>query len=157
MATWTIVPADLKATIVDIVCVNAFLNDFWGNCGWTSGDAAKLLKESRLDRQFELSRTLAIWLEPPTEHDSEGRLILAWANLGTLVEGTMKWFLCVFANDCANAPELDRKGNRVELDDMWFANLCRYFVRQVGQTPEFGRLCTRIRKRRNASFTTDGF
>lgn len=150
MAISAILPEVLKTTIDDIVCVNSFLNDFWGNGGWASGDAAKLLRESRLDRQVELSRTLAIWLEPPTEHDSEGRLILAWANLGTLVEGTMKWFLCVFANDYANAPELDRKGNRVEPDDIWFANLCRYFNRQVGQTPEFDRLCSRIRKRRNA-------
>jgi hypothetical protein len=150
MATPTITPDALKTTIEDIISVNTFLNDFWGDGGWASGDARRLLRESRLDRQVELSRTLAIWLEPPTEHDSDGRLILAWANLGTLVEGTMKWFLCVFANDYANAPEFDRNGNRVDPDDIWFAKLCRYFVRQVGQTAKFDRLCSRIRARRNS-------
>lgn len=90
MITSTVTPEILKTTVDDIVCVNSFLNDFWGNGGWASGDAAKLLRKSRLNRQVELSRTLAIWLEPPTEHDSEGRLILARTNLGTLVEGTMK-------------------------------------------------------------------
>ncbi len=140
----------LKAIVDDIVRINAFLDEFWGQGGWAPSKAAKLLSESRLDRQVELSRTLSIWLEPPSDNDSEGRLILAWANLGVLVEGTMKWFLCVFEHDYAKAPETDRHGNRVEPDDVWFARLCNYFMRQVGQTPEFDRLCTRIRKRRNA-------
>jgi hypothetical protein len=30
---------------------------------------------------------------------ADGRMILAWTNLGTLVEGTMKFFLSVFASD----------------------------------------------------------
>jgi hypothetical protein len=140
----------VKTTIDDIVCVNAFLNNFWGNGGWAPSKGRKLLSEARLDRQVELSRTLSIWLEPPNGDDSEGRLILAWANLGVLVEGTMEWFLCVFEHHYAKAPETDRHGNRVEPDDVWFARLCSYFVRQVGQTPEFDRLCTRIRRRRNA-------
>lgn len=143
-------PETLKTAVDDIIRINAFLDDFWGNGGWASGNAARLLTESRLDRQVGLSRTLTLWLDPPNDNDSEGRLILAWANLGALVEGTMKWFLCVFEKDYANSPETDRHGNRIEPDNVWFAKLCRYFVDEVGQTPEFDRLCTRVRRRRNA-------
>jgi hypothetical protein len=78
MVTLTITLKALKTAIDDIVCINSFLDDFWDSGGWASGDDVKSPRESRLDRQVELSRTLAIWLKPPTEHDSEGRLILAW-------------------------------------------------------------------------------
>lgn len=152
MATSTITPESLKSTIDDIVCVNAFLDDFWGKGGWAPSEAAKLLSDSRLDRQTELSRTLSLWLESSDNHDSEGRLILAWTNLGALVEGTMKWFLCVFEHNYATAPETDRYGNPIEPYDVWFAKLCNYFADNVWtdqQKQQFHNWCHTIRKRRN--------
>lgn len=143
----------LQDVVDDIVVVNEFLNDFWGNGGWATGDAARLLRESRLDRQVELSRTLKIWLETSEDGHIEGRLILAWVNLGALVEGTMKWFLCVFAHDYARNPQTDKHGNPVEPDDVWFAKLCRYFAQDVwaaSQKQKFNDWCHTIRKRRNA-------
>jgi hypothetical protein len=143
----------LELVVDDIVAVNFFLHDFWGNGGWATGDAARLLHESRLDRQVELSRTLKIWLEASYAGMREGRLILAWVNLGALVEGTMKWFLCVFAHDYAKNPQTDRNGTPIEPDDVWFAKLCGYFSQEVWADPQkqkFNAWCHTIRKRRNA-------
>lgn len=153
MTTSTVAPEALKVAIDDIVRVNAFLDDFWGKGGWAPSKAAKLLSESRLDRQTELSRTLSIWLASSGDRDSEGRLILAWANLGALVEGTMKWFLCVFEHNYAAAPQTDRQGNPVEPDDIWFAKLCDYFAANVWsdqQKQQFHNWSHTVRKRRNA-------
>ena len=145
--------AELQTVIDDIVCVNSFLEDFWGDGGWAPSDASKLLREARLDRQVELSRTLSIWLDAPADDQSDGRLILAWANLGALVEGTMKWFLCVFEHNYADAPALTRNGKRIEPDNLFFAKLCEYFADRVWsdrQKQQFHDWTHTIRKRRNA-------
>lgn len=142
----------LKTTIDDIVCVNEFLSDFWGDGGWASGEAARLLRESRLDWQVDLSRTLRIWLNTSKEDQSDGCLILAWANLGALVEGTMKWFLCVFEHNYSDAPALTRNGLRIDPDNLFFAKLCDYFADRVwidSQKKQFHGWCHTIRKRRN--------
>ncbi|WP_272480015.1 hypothetical protein [Aquibacillus koreensis] len=39
------------------------------------------------------------WNECTCSKAEDGDLILAWANLGTLVEGTIKLFLSVYLND----------------------------------------------------------
>lgn len=76
---------------------------FWSSAaGWAPLAAAQLLSKSRLDRQVSLSRTLTLWV-PPAVHaaapDVDGRLILGWANLGSLLEGSLKWFLSVYYED----------------------------------------------------------
>ncbi len=80
-----------------IIKLNDGLRYFWTKSdGWTPIEAAQLLSKSRLDWQVSLSRSLKIWLEDPLPNENDGRLILAWANLGSLVEGTMKLFLSVY-------------------------------------------------------------
>lgn len=57
---------------------------FWKSAdGWASVEAAGLLNKSMLEWQASLADSLARWLEATTDGD----LILAWANLGALVEG----------------------------------------------------------------------
>ena len=46
-----------------------------------------------------MAETLGRWVEIVPEEISDGDLILAWANLGSLVEGTLKLFLCVYLRD----------------------------------------------------------
>jgi hypothetical protein len=58
-------------------------------------DSAALLSGSMLDWQVSLAGCLRRWLGCSTD----GELILAWANLGTLVEGMLKLFLCVYLSD----------------------------------------------------------
>lgn len=67
--------------------------------GWAPGEVTSVLGKCRLDRQVGLSRMLRLWLSPGDENESEARLILAWANLGALVEGSLKFFLVVFLHD----------------------------------------------------------
>ena len=45
--------------------------------------------------QASLATSLSRWVGAT----SDGDLILAWANLGTLVEGQLKLFLCVYYED----------------------------------------------------------
>jgi len=84
-------------TINKIITINEELRDFWTSVdGWAPVEAAQLLSKSRLDWQVSLSKCLKIWTEDTNLDDRDGRLILAWTNLGSLVEGTMKLFLSVW-------------------------------------------------------------
>src|SRR5262249_42872516 len=84
-----------RAAVTQIVQQNGLIARMWGHelRGWATGKAGDLLRAARLDRQVALSRTLQIWLEDTDDSDSDGRLIMAWANLGALVEATLTWFL----------------------------------------------------------------
>ena len=88
-------------TIEDVVSriekLNSGLATFWAaSNGWAPVEAAGLLTKSRLDWQASLSKTLRLWLREPSTALSDGELILAWSNLGSLLEGTLKLLLSVF-------------------------------------------------------------
>jgi hypothetical protein len=83
-----------------IAALNRNLARFWRTAnGWAPIEAAGLLGKSRLDWQVSLSRCLRLWIRTPSGRLEDGELILAWANLGSLTEGTMKLFLSVFYHD----------------------------------------------------------
>jgi hypothetical protein len=83
-----------------IVALNRNLARFWRTAdGWAPIEAAGLLSKSRLDWQVSLSRCLRLWIKTPHDRLEDGELILAWAKLGSLTEGTMKLFLSVFFQD----------------------------------------------------------
>src|SRR3972149_6149566 len=84
-------------TVVNkIIEANLWLADFWSHShGWAPNSAADLMSASRLDRQVSLSRTLKLWIRDKGHKLTDGELILAWANLGTLVEGTLKLFCSI--------------------------------------------------------------
>lgn len=84
---------------IRLICQrNEEIRDFWSHArGWAPAEASSLLARSRLDRQVALSYCLALWTrDTHPEERREGALILGWANLGALVEGTLKWFLSVY-------------------------------------------------------------
>ena len=56
-----------------------------------------MLSSARLDRIASLAHSLRRWVQEDTL--SDGDLILAWANLGALMEGALKLFLCVYLAD----------------------------------------------------------
>ena len=87
---------ELRQAIEDIIRVNEHICDFWGDggWGWAPSGSAELLSKSRLDWQVSLSKNLLRWFPLPSGDKHDGSLILAWVNLGVLVEGTMMWFLC---------------------------------------------------------------
>jgi hypothetical protein len=145
------------AMIDDIIRLNERICRLWHDGGWAPVDAANLLRKSRLDRLVSLSRKLRLWLPGSTEED-EGGLILAWANLGALVEGTLKWFLCVFEGDYSSDRVVTEQGRELDPDELWFIRLCRFFRDHVwiADGPD-GRYawCDKIRRRRNGIHAFD--
>jgi hypothetical protein len=84
--------------VVDrIEALNRGIATFWSKCdGWAPVTAAGLLGKSRLDWQASLSGSLRLWIREPADALTPAELILAWTNLGSLIEGTIKTLLSVF-------------------------------------------------------------
>jgi hypothetical protein len=83
-----------------IESLNRALVQFWKAAhGWAPLEAAGLLSKSRLDWQVSLSSPLHLWRRELLNSLTDGELILAWANLGSLIEGTLKLFLSVYYED----------------------------------------------------------
>ncbi len=135
-----------------IVALSEGLATFWSSArGWAPENAAALLSRSRLDRLSSLSRCLAIWSTPVSGPESDGRLILAWANLGSLVEGTLKLVLAVFYGDYAvDSLAIDRRGVVRDPASLTLEELRQFFLKREifddGWTTFFGI----IQQRRNA-------
>lgn len=141
-----------KQAVADIIRINEHILDFWGGGGWAPQEAAQLLSESRLDWQVSLSRMLAQWIEDPEQDRFDAHLILAWANLGALVEGTMKWFLCVFYHDYLGNPE-KKKDKMIEPDDLFFHRLVGFFSATVwteAQRSRWRPFADSVMQKRNA-------
>ncbi len=86
--------------VARIVTLMGRIAQFWSNCErWAPDDAAEMLGKSRLDRLASMAETLTRWVEIQPEKMTDGELIMAWANLGSLAEGTLKLFLCVYLRD----------------------------------------------------------
>lgn len=92
-------------TVKQIEVIQVGLSEFWKNAfGWSPVNAASLLDKSRLDWLPGLASCLHHWSK---EGDlSAGETILAWANLGSLLEGTLKLFLAVYLVDYENDAEM---------------------------------------------------
>jgi hypothetical protein len=79
---------EAMTAIGQIIHQNERIHSFWQDqaCGWTPSKSAAMLEKSRLDRLVSLSHNLRLWTQPASDAENEGRLVLAWANLGILVE-----------------------------------------------------------------------
>ncbi len=146
---------DLESTISDIVASIKRIQEFGREeaSGWSPRETAELLENSRMDRLVSLSHSLHLWTEPSAEEDREARLILAWANLGIPVEGTMTWFLCVFENDYAKQPTKTRSGFDLRPNRLRFEEMCRFFSEHVwidSQRAEWNDWLAKVRNFRNA-------
>jgi hypothetical protein len=140
--------------VSDIVNENREIRRFWSNAhGWAPMEAAELLAKSRLDRQVSLSGCLRLWLERPTGDDRDGRLILAWVNLGSLVEGTLKFFLSVYESNYSEAPRTRGQQKRpCEIDDLRLEEMKQFFNEHVWTDPQkhWNDWLGKIQCRRNA-------
>jgi hypothetical protein len=145
---------DICVVVDQIVAQSEAMRRFWSSAhGWAPSEAAKLLAKSRLDRQVSLSRTLKIWLVPTTREDHDGRLILAWVNLGCLVESLMKIFLSVYRSDYGRAPLVDAQRQTLEVDGLSLDKLLQFFSRNVWVATQRDRWegwAKRMQQRRNA-------
>lgn len=147
-------PNNATQTIDAIIETNREICMFWSKAhGWAPIEAAELMSKSRLDWQVELSRTLHIWVQPP-EHDvTNGHLILGWANLGALVEGSLKWFLSVYYDDYKADVEAmkNKKGDTLPPDGVSFERLRQFFKKRIWvNSDSWDDWVLMIQQRRNA-------
>jgi hypothetical protein len=93
-----------------IIELNTDIYRFWSNAkGWAPLEAAELLSKSNLSWLISLSHCLRKWETATDEEMHDGELILAWSNLGSLVEGSLKLFLSVYYEDYCQDIENKRK------------------------------------------------
>ena len=142
-----------KKALDGIIWVNGWLADFWAHShGWAPEDAAELMSKSRLDYQVALSHTLKIWLKPSPEDELSGRLILAWANLGALIEGTLKLFLCAYYDDYSkdlNAYK-DKKDKLKDPDSLTLERIRVFFNKTELWSAEWDSFVLNVQRKRNA-------
>ena len=151
----TIDDSPISDVIARIVQLNTDIAQFWGGShGWAPIDAAELLSKSRLDWQVELSRTLELWTETAASDVANARLILAWANLGALVEGTLKWFLSVYYENYkedVHAIRHGRTGNLLDPDGLTLEPLRHFFEKSIWTSNDsWNDWIRHIQERRNA-------
>ena len=125
-------------TVNKIIELNEGIQSFWSQSqGWAPTEAAVLLSESRLDWLVSLSHSLYKWEKNPDKEAYEGDLILAWSNLGALVEGAMKFFLSVFYEDYkSDANAISQWGKQVNPDGAMFNGLRKFFMGSIWSDAE---------------------
>lgn len=122
---------------------------FWKSAGgWAPAGAVGILSRSMLDWQSSLSASLSQWLNAT----SDGDLILAWANLGALVEGQLKLFLSVYYEDYKeDAQPIVQRGVVQEPDEAVLEMLRQFFVRSVWMPgSDWNPYVQSVQQRRNA-------
>jgi len=123
---------------------------FWKSAnGWAPVKAAGLLSKSKLEWQASLSTSLRLWVSA----SSDGDLILAWANLGALVEGQLMLFLSVYYNDYSVDADAirDRRGNPIAPESSEMEPLRQFFVKRIWTIgSDWDSYIRRIQQRRNA-------
>jgi hypothetical protein len=126
--------------------------DFWKNhsVGWAPAEASEILTRSMLDWQSSLAENLETWLQG----ESDAQLILAWVNLGALVEGMLKLFLCVYYQDYLKDKEAKkgRDGNLLDPDGQMLNDLRIFMVKAVWNEEEkadWNPWVLKIQNRRN--------
>jgi hypothetical protein len=141
----------IEEVVNRIVTLNEGLRQFWTQAdGWAPIEAAQLLSKSRLDWQVSLSICLKLWLAKPHPDDESGRLILAWTNLGSLVEGTMKLFLSVWYEDYKHDVEvIKKKGKLIDPDGLQLESMRHFFKKRICGD-EWDAWIQHIQQRRNA-------
>ena len=124
------------------VLTHSIMN-FWKDGGWATGDGATLLDKSMLMWQASLATSLSRWIGAT----SDGDLILAWANLGSLVEGQLKLFLCVHYNDY----QIKNFGKRIDPDESQLEGLRQFFVKRIWDVgTDWNPYVEFVQRRRNA-------
>lgn len=141
----------INEVIQRIIRLNKELYHFWSkSADWAPIEAAQLLSISRLDWQVQLSRTLHIWSSTSDTQNSEGRLILAWANLGSLLEGTLKLFLSVWYESYVKDVEAIKKKDKLQLPDGLQLEALRTFFKKQIWDDDFDKIALNIQAKRNA-------
>jgi hypothetical protein len=134
----------MKKDIEKIIRVTDAQASFWKKAhGWAPVTAADLLSKSRLDRHCSLARTLKDYMKKPTPEETDGRLILAYATLRALCEGTIKLTFSVWYDDYQkDVDSLKKKGKLIDPDGASFDPLIALYGKKFTQawTPMFRKI-----------------
>lgn len=127
-----------KKTVDKIIELNEHIRTFWSAPqGWAPIAAANLLSAARLDWLVSLSYSLNRWENDPNKEALYGDLILAWSNLGALVEGSMKFFLSVYYEDYkSDINKIIQRGKEIDPDMAMFNELRRFFEMSIWSQSE---------------------
>jgi hypothetical protein len=141
----------IESVIERIVSLNQGICRFWSQAdGWAPVEAAQLLSKSRLDRQVSLSHCLKMWLQSPADGAESGQIIMGWANLGSLVEGSLKLFLSVWYEAYKqDVDSIKKKGKLQDPDGLQLEPLRNFFKKKIWDT-EIDGWVQHIQHRRNA-------
>jgi len=144
---------DLFTVVDKIIEANRWLADYC-RCSqsWAPKQAADLMSASRLDRQVSLSETLKLWIRDINDELTDGELILAWANLGTLVEGTLKLFCSIYCEDYRKDKRAARNkaGEIIDPDVLCLEQLKVICYKSGGFEREWFNFIQLVQQRRNA-------
>lgn len=123
--------------------------EFWKDAhGWAPIEAAELLNRSMLEWQTSLADQLHAWCGELTD----GQLILAWANIGAMVEGQMKLFLSVHYREYRSDEQAFKKRDRTQdPDGLSLEPLINFFTGRIWARDAKWREWTQmVQQRRNA-------
>lgn len=134
----------------EIIIKSKEVFSFWKNAeGWAPPSATAKLNAARLDWLEDLTESLNIWNEKSLSL-SNGELLLAWANLGALVEGWLKLFYCIYYENYINEP-IVRRGAIIEPNDLSFENLKQFSREKLwAQGSNWDKWVDYIQYKRNA-------
>lgn len=91
----------------------------------TSPSTSKKFEQVMLKWLFELTESLKIWIDKG-EKLTDGELILAWTNLGSIIECWLKFFFCAYYDEYVKAPIYTTNGGkRIEPENAKFDFLIR--------------------------------
>lgn len=86
----------------------------------TSPSTSKKFEQAVLKWLFELTESLKIWIDKG-EKLTDGELILAWTNLGSIIECWLKFFFCVYYEEYVKAPMYaTNSGKKIEPENAKF-------------------------------------
>lgn len=135
--------------IKKVVSANQKIAEFWiQSKGWAPENVFEMISECRLDWQVQLSESLELWF---VNQDSDAHLILAWANLGALIEGTLKLYLAVYRNDyIKDIDKVTRKGIAIEPDGLALENLKQFFHKKKVLDKNWFMYIESVQQKRNS-------
>ena len=142
-----------------IESLNQGIARFWAESdGWAPVEAAGLLGKSRLDWQVSFSGSLRLWMREPADVLTPAELILAWTNLGSLIEGTIKLLLSVYYEDYKADIDKLKKANAFDYkkqtphspDGLGMEKLRNYCKKQNLLSADGDALVELVQQRRNA-------
>ena len=102
--------------------------------GIASNEAYFKIDKAMLNWHIELTNTLEIWLNKGLDM-TDGELILAYANLGAVVESWLKFFYSVYYDDYCKNPIII-KNKMVEPEGMKFEMLKNFSVEKLWNNKE---------------------